>query len=107
MNALQQAGVGQSRAPLSEGSGHSSEALTKRECDVLTWVVRGQTNEEIARALWITPATVRKHLENSYAKLGVRTRTAAALRFVGWVDREVSHDPPARRKRSAIAVLVL
>jgi DNA-binding CsgD family transcriptional regulator len=38
-------------------------------------------NAEVAEALWISPGTVRKHLENAYAKLGVRTRTAAVARF--------------------------
>jgi DNA-binding CsgD family transcriptional regulator len=32
------------------------------------------------------PSTVRKHLENVYAKLGVRTRTAAAARFLNVLD---------------------
>jgi DNA-binding CsgD family transcriptional regulator len=55
--------------------------LTAREQQILAWVARGKTNPEIAEILWITPSTVRKHLENVYAKLGVRTRTAAAARF--------------------------
>jgi DNA-binding CsgD family transcriptional regulator len=53
---------------------------------VLAWVARGKTNREIAETLWITPATVRKHLENIYAKLGVRTRTAAATRLLATID---------------------
>ena len=56
--------------------------LTTREQQILSWVARGKTNPEIAEILWITPSTVRKHLENVYAKLGVRTRTAAAARFL-------------------------
>jgi DNA-binding CsgD family transcriptional regulator len=56
--------------------------LTVREQQILSWVARGKTNPEIAEILWITPSTVRKHLENVYAKLGVRTRTAAAARFL-------------------------
>jgi DNA-binding CsgD family transcriptional regulator len=57
-------------------------ALTLREREVLGLVAEGRTNPEIAETLWITPSTVRKHLENVYAKLGVRTRTAAAARFL-------------------------
>lgn len=52
-------------------------ALTRREREVLAWVEAGKTNGEIAQILWISPATVRKHLENVYDKLGVSTRTAA------------------------------
>jgi DNA-binding CsgD family transcriptional regulator len=60
--------------------------LTARELQVLAWVARGKTNPEIAQMLWITPATVRKHLENIYAKLGVRTRTAAAAQLLATLD---------------------
>jgi DNA-binding CsgD family transcriptional regulator len=44
--------------------------LTAREREVLAWVARGKTNAEVARQLWLAPSTVRKHLENVYAKLG-------------------------------------
>lgn len=54
--------------------------LTAREAEVLGWVARGKTNAEIAAELVISPQTVRKHLENIFDKLGVRTRTAAAAR---------------------------
>jgi DNA-binding CsgD family transcriptional regulator len=52
--------------------------LTAREREILELVAEGRTNGEIAERLWISPGTVRKHLENLYAKLGVHTRTAAA-----------------------------
>ena len=52
--------------------------LTPREAEVLVWVARGKTNAEIAAALFISPQTVRKHIENIFEKLGVRTRTTAA-----------------------------
>ena len=41
-------------------------------------VASGATNTQVATALGISPATVRKHLEHAYAKLDVSTRTAAA-----------------------------
>jgi DNA-binding CsgD family transcriptional regulator len=41
--------------------------LTPREQEVLSWVSRGKTNAEIARQIWVSPGTVRKHLENVYA----------------------------------------
>jgi DNA-binding CsgD family transcriptional regulator len=54
--------------------------LTRREREILGWVERGKTNPEIAQILWIAPGTVKKHLDNVYEKLGVRTRTAAVMR---------------------------
>ena len=60
--------------------------LTPRESQILAWVARGKTNREVAELLWIAPTTVRKHLENVYAKLGVTTRTAAVARFLGLLD---------------------
>ena len=52
--------------------------LTAREAEVLYWVVKGKTNRDIGDILGASPATVKKHLERVYAKLGVETRTAAA-----------------------------
>jgi DNA-binding NarL/FixJ family response regulator len=54
-----------------------SDRLTTREREVLGHVARGQENDAIAQALGIAPATVAKHLEHVYAKLGVRNRTGA------------------------------
>jgi DNA-binding CsgD family transcriptional regulator len=51
--------------------------LTPREREILEHVAVGRTNTEVARLLWISPGTVRKHLENAYEKLEVHTRTAA------------------------------
>ena len=55
----------------------SEDRLTAREREVMRCVEDGLSNAEIARELWIQPTTVRKHLENIFAKLGVRSRTAA------------------------------
>lgn len=54
--------------------------LTRREREVLAILAAGKTNEEIAAVLAISPRTVQKHLEHVFEKLGVETRTAAALR---------------------------
>jgi DNA-binding NarL/FixJ family response regulator len=51
--------------------------LTGREAEILELVAAGLTNAAVAERLWISPATVKKHLENVYAKLGVANRTAA------------------------------
>jgi DNA-binding CsgD family transcriptional regulator len=52
--------------------------LTAREAEVLYWVVKGKINRDIADILGASPATVKKHLERVFDKLGVETRTAAA-----------------------------
>jgi len=52
--------------------------LTSREAEVLYWVAKGKTNRDIGDILGASPATVKKHLERVYVKLGVETRTAAA-----------------------------
>jgi DNA-binding CsgD family transcriptional regulator len=54
--------------------------LTRRETEVLTWVADGKTNAEIGVILGTSPRTVQKHLEHIFEKLGVETRTAAAVR---------------------------
>ena len=57
-----------------------TEALSAREVEVLTLVARGASNQEIARALRISVATVKSHLIHIFGKLGVADRTAAATR---------------------------
>ena len=59
---------------------HPQLGLTARETEVLQLVGRGLTNKEAARMLGVRVSTVRKHLENVYAKLAVGTRTAALAR---------------------------
>jgi DNA-binding CsgD family transcriptional regulator len=51
--------------------------LTPRQWDLLRLVAAGHTNAQIARRLDVSAGTVRKHLENIYAKLQVTSRTAA------------------------------
>ena len=52
--------------------------LTPRESEVLVWISRGKTNQEIAIILDFSPRTVNKHLEQIFRKLGVENRTTAA-----------------------------
>ena len=54
-------------------------SLTERERQVLDLVAEGLTNKSIARALSISPATVKAHVERIIAKLGVADRTQAAV----------------------------
>ena len=58
----------------------TSEALSAREIEVLSLVARGASNSAIASRLIISPHTVKRHMANIYQKLGVATRTAAAIR---------------------------
>jgi DNA-binding NarL/FixJ family response regulator len=51
--------------------------LTCREVEVLRLVAEGHTNREVAQTLVIGAATVKRHLDNVFAKLGVSSRTAA------------------------------
>jgi ATP/maltotriose-dependent transcriptional regulator MalT len=54
-----------------------SGALSGRETDVLALVAKGRSNREIARALFVSEATVKTHLGHVYTKLGVNDRASA------------------------------
>ena len=54
-----------------------THGLSPCELRVLTLVAKGASNREVSDALSVSVATVRKHLEHVYDKLGVRSRTAA------------------------------
>ena len=57
----------------------SPEALTERETEVLRLVALGQSNKEIARGLSISDKTAKTHVGNILGKLGLSSRTQAAL----------------------------
>jgi DNA-binding NarL/FixJ family response regulator len=56
-----------------------AERLTAREQEVLTLVARGLTNREVARELGIAEKTASVHVSNVLGKLGLASRTQAAL----------------------------
>jgi DNA-binding CsgD family transcriptional regulator len=51
--------------------------LTDRHREVLRHLAAGLSTEEIARQMFVSPTTVRKHIENIFARLGVSSRAAA------------------------------
>lgn len=68
--------------PVSAYDRPASFGLTPSEAKILHWVAAGKTNTDIAAIVHRSPATVKKHLEHIYDKLGVETRTAAAALFL-------------------------
>ena len=64
-------------APLGGEPAERVNELSEREREVLGLIAAGRTNREIAAVLVISQHTVRRHVENIFAKLGVATRAAA------------------------------
>jgi NarL family two-component system response regulator LiaR len=67
-----------------------TEPLTERETEVLKLLARGKANKQIARELFVAVSTVKTHVNNLYRKLGVGSRTQAALyaAHIGLVSTE-------------------
>lgn len=63
--------------------------LTAREAEVLDLIARGMSNGEIAAHMGVVTKTVKNHINRTYAKLGVRTRSQA---IAMWVDEAGSTD---------------
>jgi DNA-binding NarL/FixJ family response regulator len=58
----------------------ASDGLTAREAEVLALIADGLTNQEIARRLHVSMATVKTHINNLFAKTGLKDR-AQAVRY--------------------------
>ena len=69
--------------------------LSPREAEVLRRLAAGQTDREIADALFLSVRTVEHHVARIFAKLGVRTRTAAATAAVAAGLVDPTPPPPA------------
>ena len=61
----------------------ASNGLTKREEEILDYLMKGYFYKEIASQLSISTETVRTHIRNIYEKLQVRTRSEAILKYLG------------------------
>lgn len=65
------------------------DLLSPRELEILSYVRGGRSTKDIAATLWVQQSTVRKHLENVYAKLDVHGRTEAVAKVwghPGWAE---------------------
>jgi DNA-binding NarL/FixJ family response regulator len=59
----------------------STSELTPREQEILQLIAQGSSNREIAQSLYISEKTVKNHITNLLARLGLRDRTQAAIYF--------------------------
>jgi DNA-binding NarL/FixJ family response regulator len=64
-------------SPNSLGSDENGPCLTERESEVLSLLVSGKSNGQIAEALVVAEGTVKNHLVNIYQKMGVHSRSEA------------------------------
>ena len=64
----------------STSRGPSSVALTQREVEVLRLIAQGRTNRQIARSLFVSVSTTKKHVQRIFSKLEVSDRTQAAVK---------------------------
>ncbi len=93
LSALKEDGEGRLKALLTrkekkELVGETAgELLTEREAEVLRLIVRGYSNRDIARELFISESTVKSHAAAIYRKLGAEDRTGAILAAIkrGWI----------------------
>jgi DNA-binding NarL/FixJ family response regulator len=65
--------------PMLHGGGNGGGALSARERSVLELLADGRRNSEISEDLSISVSTVKRHVSNVFAKLGVENRTQAAV----------------------------
>jgi len=69
--------VGKQLDPLSTLNGDEVPLLTKRELEILRLMAAGANTKVLAERLHVSPATIRNHAQNIFAKLGVHSRLEA------------------------------
>ncbi|MFJ9414975.1 response regulator [Streptomyces sp. NPDC101227] len=65
--------------PVRRDAARRLDALTPRETDILRWMAKGLTNQEISAELIVSLETVKTHVGNVLAKLGAQNRTQAVI----------------------------
>jgi DNA-binding NarL/FixJ family response regulator len=65
-----------------------ADGLSGRELEILLQAARGMSNQQIAASLYLSEATVKRHLANTYSKIGVNSRTEATKKALaeGWIS---------------------
>ncbi len=71
----------------------SALGLTPRVAETLLWIAQGKTNGDIATILGISESTVKKHVLEIFAALGVETRSAASLRALEVLSSTMAREP--------------
>src|SRR5450759_355338 len=71
------------------------DELTEREKEILRLLATGASNKDIARQLFISSNTVKVHLRNTFAKIGVTSRTEAAVYAIREGISQVADQPAA------------
>ena len=66
---------------LNKINGHLVEPISEREFTLLQLIYDGKTNKQISEALFISSNTVKKHINNTYLKLGATSRATSIARL--------------------------
>ena len=108
--------AGQVSVPNGQRRAVRARALTTREKQILTLMVTGLTNSQIASELFLAESTVKSHLSSAFGKLGVSSRSEAAAVILdperghglGGRDRQRPSGPrsrePRRMRRSTLSL---